>query len=44
MKINKIVSLKKTKTIIETNSLLRAAGNIVAEIVCYKNKEMIGNK
>ena len=44
MKINKIVSLIKTETITETNSLLRAAGNIVAEMVGYKNKEMTGNR
>ena len=44
VKINKILSLIKTETITETNSLLRAAGNIVAEMVGYKNKEMTGNR
>ena len=44
MKINKIVSLIKTEKITETNSLPRAAGNIVAEMVAYKNKEMTGNR
>ena len=36
--INKIVSLIKTETITETNSVLRAAGNVVAEMVGYTNK------
>ena len=44
MKINNIVSLIKTETVSETNSVLRAAGNIVAEKVGYKNKEMTGNR
>ena len=44
VKINKIVSLIKTETITETNLVLRAAGNIVAEMVGYKNKEMTGNR
>ena len=44
VEINKIVSLIKTETITETNSVLRAAGNIVAEMVGYKNKKMIGNR
>ena len=43
VKINKIVSLIETETITEINSLL-AAGNIVAEIVDYKNKEMTGDR
>ena len=43
-KINKIVSLIKTETIIETKSVLRAAGNIVAPMVGYKKKEMTGNR
>ena len=38
VKINKIVSLIKTETITETNSVLRAAGNVVAEMVGYTNK------
>ena len=42
--INKIVSLIKTEAITETNSVLQAAGNIVAEMVDYKNKEMNGNR
>ena len=42
-KMNKIVSLIKTETITEINSLL-AAGNIVAEMVDYKNKEMTGGR
>ena len=44
VKINKIVSLIKTETITQINSLLRAAGNIVAEMVGYKNKDMTGNR
>ena len=44
VKINKIVSLIKTETITETNSVLRAAGNVVAEMVGYKNKEMTGDR
>ena len=44
VKINMIVSLIKTETITETNLVLRAAGNIVAEMVGYKNKEMTGNR
>ena len=44
VKINKIVSLIKTETITETNSLLHTVGNIVAEMVGYKNKEMTGNR
>ena len=44
VKINKIISLIKTETITETNSVLRAAGNVVAEMVGYKNKEMAGDR
>ena len=44
VKINKIVSVIKTETITETNSVLRAAGNVAAEMVCYKNKEMAGDR
>ena len=44
MKINKIVSLIKTETITETNSVLRVADNIVTEMVGYKNKEMTGKR
>ena len=48
VKINKIVSLIKTETITETitetNSVLRAAGNIVAEIAGCINKEMTRNR
>ena len=44
MKMNKIVSLIKTETITETNSVLRAAGNVAAEMVGYKNKEMTGDR
>ena len=40
VKIIKIEYLIKTERIAETNSVLRAAGNIVAEMVGYKNKEM----
>ena len=44
VKVNKIVSLIKTETITERNSVLRAAGNIVADMVGYENKEMTGNR
>ena len=40
MKINKIASLIKTETITETNSVLCASGNVVAEMVGYKNKQI----
>ena len=40
MKISKIVPLIKTEII----TVLCAAGNIVAEMVGYKNKEMTGGK
>ena len=40
LKINKIQSLIKAETITETNSVLRAAVNPLAEIVGYKNKKM----
>ena len=38
MKINEIVSLIKTETITEKNSVLRAAENIVAEMVGTKTR------
>ena len=44
VKINKIVSFIKTETITETNSVLRAVGNVVAQMVGYKNKEMTGDR
>ena len=44
MKINNIVSLIKTETTTGTNSVLCAAGNIAAETVGYKNKEMTGDR
>ena len=44
VKTNKIVSLIKTGTITEAKSVLCAAGNVVAEMVCYKNKEMTADK
>ena len=44
VKISKFVSLIKTETITETNSVLHAVGNIIAEMVDYKNKEMTGDK
>ena len=34
----------KIETITETISVLRAAGNIFAEMADYKNKEMTGKK
>ena len=40
VKINKIASLIKTEAITETSSVLRAAGNIVAQMVGYKSKKM----
>ena len=43
VKIKKILSLIKTETITETNSVLRASGNIIAEMVGYKRKETTGN-
>ena len=44
VKINKIVSLIKTETITETNSVLRAVGSIFAEMVGYKKKKMTGDR
>ena len=44
VKISKIASLIKIETVTETNSVLRAAGNIVAKTVGYKNEEMAGNR
>ena len=44
VKITKIESLIKSEKITETDSVLRAAGNIVAEMVGYKNKEMTENR
>ena len=44
MKINQIVSWIKTDTIIETDLVLHPAGNIVHEMVGYKNKELTGNR
>ena len=44
VKINKIVSLIKTGTITEAKSALCAAGNVVAEMVGYKNKDMTGDR
>ena len=43
-KINKIVSFIKTETITKASSALRAAGNVVAKMVGYKNKEMTGDR
>ena len=44
VKINKVVAFIKIETITETNSVLRVVGNVVAEIVGYKNKEMTGDR
>ena len=44
VKITKIESLIKSEKITGTDSVLRAAGNIVAEMVGYKNKEMTENR
>ena len=44
VKINKILPLIKAETITEANSVLRAAGNIVAEMGGYRNKEMTGDR
>ena len=43
VRVKKIVSLIKTEKITETNSVLHAAGNIVTEIMGYKNK-MTGDR
>ena len=42
-RVKKIVSLIKTEKITETNSVLHASGNIVTEIMGYKNK-MTGDR
>ena len=44
VRINKIVSLIKTETVTEANSVLHAVGNVVAEMAGYKNKEMTGDR
>ena len=44
VKTNKNVCLIKTETITETNSALRTAGNVVAEMVGSKNKKMTGGR
>ena len=44
VKNNKIVSLIKTETVTEPNSVLRATGNIVAEMVGCKKKEIAGDR
>ena len=44
VKVSKILSLIKTEKITETNSVLPTAGNIFAETVSYKKKEMTGNR
>ena len=44
VKITKIESLIKSEKITETNSVLRVTGNIVAEMVGYKNKKMTENR
>ena len=43
MKTSKTVSLIKTETITERNSVEHAAGNICEQIVGYKNKVVTGN-
>ena len=43
-KVNKIVSLIKTETITEINTVLSADGNITAQMVGYKSKMMAGNR
>ena len=43
-KVNKIVSLIKTETITEINTVLSADGNIAAQMVGYKSKMMAGNR
>ena len=44
VKISKVVAFIKIETITETNSVLRVVGNVVAEMVGYKNKEMTGDR
>ena len=44
VKVNKIVSLIKTETITEINTVLSADGNIAAQMVGYKSKMMAGNR
>ena len=40
VKINKIASFIETETITEANSVFCAGGNVAAEMVGYKNKQM----
>ena len=39
MKVSKVIALIRTESITETNIVLRAAGNVVAEMVGHKNQE-----
>ena len=44
MKVNKVIALIRTESITETNIVLRAAGNDVAEIVGHKTMNPKGNR
>ena len=44
MKVNKVIALIRTESITETNIVLRAAGNVVAEMVGYKTRNPKENR
>ena len=44
VKVNKVIALIETSSITETNILMRAAANVVAELVGYKVKERKENR
>ena len=43
MKVNKVIALIRTESITETNIVLRAAGNVVAEMVGHKTRNPKGS-
>ena len=44
MKVNKVIALIRTESITETNIVLRAAGNVVAEMVGHKTRNPKENR
>ena len=44
IKVNTMISIIKTETMTETNTLIRVAANSVADIVEYKQRESNGKR
>ena len=44
MKVNKVIALIRTESITETNIVLRAAGNVVVEMVSHKTRNPKENR